>query len=281
MAIVFGLAVALAYGVADFLGGRTSRGDHPAVVVAMSQVASVVPLAVLLAVDASPVAGARSLAFGAGSGVAGLLGVLLLYRGLSLGAMGVIAPITAVGAAVVPVTYGLATGERPSGPALVGIVLALVSVALIASVVPHEGSAQAGRVDRREVALAAAAGASFGLGFIFLAEAGEGSGFWPVAAARGVSLPLVLGGCVIAGRRLSITPGSRVAVSTAGFLDVLAIGLYLLASRRGLISLVAVLGSLYPATTVLLARIVLGERLVRLQVIGLVLALAGVVLIAA
>ncbi|MEX2658364.1 MAG: DMT family transporter [Acidimicrobiales bacterium] len=280
MAIVFGLAVALAYGVADFLGGRTSRGDHPAVVVAMSQVASVVPLALLLAVDASPVAEARSLAFGAGSGVAGLLGVLLLYRGLSLGAMGVIAPITAVGAAVVPVTYGLATGERPSGPALVGIVLALLSVALIASVVPHEGS-QAGRVDRREVALAAAAGASFGFGFIFLAEAGEGSGFWPVAAARGVSLPLVLAGCLIAGRRLSITPGSRVAVSTAGFLDVLAIGLYLLASRRGLISLVAVLGSLYPATTVLLARIVLGERLVRLQVIGLVLALAGVVLIAA
>lgn len=279
MAIVFGLAVALAYGVADFLGGRTSRGDHPAVVVAMSQVASLVPLTVLLAVDASPVAGARSLAFGAGSGVAGLLGVLLLYRGLSLGAMGVIAPITAVGAAVVPVTYGLATGERPSGPALVGIALALLSVALIASVVPHEGSTPVARADRREVALAAAAGTAFGVGFILLAESGEGSGFWPVAAARGASLPLVLAGCVIAGQRLSITRGSRAAVSTAGFLDVLAIGLYLLASRRGLISLVAVLGSLYPATTVVLARIVLGERLVRLQVVGLVLALAGVALI--
>lgn len=281
MAIVLGLAVALVYGAADFLGGRTSRGNHPTVVVALSQVASLVPLAVLLLVDGTALAGARELGFGAGSGLVGLLGVVLLYRGLSRGAMGVVAPITAVGAAVVPVAYGLAIGERPSALALVGIVLALAAVGIIASAVPHEATAPAGRIARGELGVAVGAGAAFGVAFILLAEAGGGgSGFWPVLAGRAVSVPVVVLGALLAGHRLVVAPGSRLPVAVAGFLDVVAIALYLAATRLGLISLVAVLGSLYPAGTVLLARVVLHERLVRAQVAGLALALGGVVLIA-
>jgi len=280
VAIVFGLGVALVYGAADFLGGRTSRTNQTTAVIAVSQLTSLVLLIFLLFVDRSPVPGGGALALGAASGVAGLAGVVLLYRGLALGAMGVIAPITAVGAAVVPVGYGLATGERPSALSLVGIALALVAVGLIASAAPHEASPQEHRVDRREVGLATASGVAFGVGLVLLAESGEGSGFWPLLAARSASVPLAVAAVLLAGARVEIAPGSRLAVLATGFLDVTAIALYLLATRRGLISLVAALGSLYPATTVLLARIVLNERLVQVQVVGLALALAGVVMIA-
>ncbi len=280
MAVIFGLGVALVYGAADFLGGRTSRDNRPTAVIAVSQLTSLVLLVLLLLVDGSPVPGAGSLVLGAASGVTGLAGVVLLYRGLARGAMGVIAPITAVGAAVVPVGYGLVTGERPSGLSLVGIALALVAVVLIASAAPHEASPHDHRVDRREVGLATASGVAFGIALVLLAASGEGSGFWPLLAARSASAPIAVAALLLVGARIEIAPGSRLAVLATGFLDVTAIALYLLATRRGLISLVAVLGSLYPATTVLLARVVLGERLVRVQVVGLVLALAGVLLIA-
>ena len=279
MAIVLGLAVALVYGAADFLGGRTSRGNRPAAVVAVSQLTSLALLGLLLVVDATSPPGPSSLGLGAAGGVVGLVGVLLLYRGLAVGRMGVIAPVTAVGAAVLPLAYGIATGERPSAAALVGVALALVAVALIASGgTQPEGVHQ--RTSAKELVLAGAAGAAFGASFILLAESGEGSGFWPLLAARSASVPLAVLVAIRGGRRMTITRGSRLAVVAAGALDVIAIALYLLASRRGLISLVAVLGSLYPAATVVLARVVLRERLVRLQLVGLVLALLGVVLIA-
>lgn len=311
MAIALGLAVALVYGAADFLGGRASRHDHPTVVVAVSQATSFGLLVVLLVVDGSPVAGWTSLGFGIGSGLVGLAGVLLLYRGLARGAMGVIAPITAVGAAVVPVTYGLATGERPGATALVGVALALVAVALIASASPaevahdavlgdagtvgggpfspvtgvlvdesHREPAPPARTSASDLALAGAAGAAFGIGFILLAESGDDAGFWPLLAARAASVPVVAVAVRVMGHRLAVRPGNRLAVLGAGTLDVTAIALYLLAARRGLISLVAVLGSLYPVGTVALARLVLGERLVARQLAGLGVALAGVLLIA-
>lgn len=285
MAIVLGLAVAVVYGAADFLGGRTSRDNRPAAVVAVSQVTSLVLLGALLLLDASPFPDGAPLAFGAASGIVSLVGVQLLYRGLALGAMGVIAPVTAVGAAVVPFAYGLLTGERPSPLALLGVAVALVAIALVAAASPpaiggQPAGGQPAGVGARELVLAGAAGTAFGLAFIFLAESGEGGGFWPLLAARGASVPVAVIIALATGRDLAIAPGSRAAVAAAGVLDVLAIALYLLASRRGLISLVAVLGSLYPATTVILARVVLHERFSRTQLVGLALALGGVLLIA-
>jgi uncharacterized membrane protein len=245
MAIFLGLAVAVVYGTADFLGGRTSRGNRPAAVVAVSQLTSLVAVGALLAVDGTPPPGAGALTFGAASGVAGLLGVLLLYRGLAVGTMGVIAPVTAVGAAVVPISYGIITGDRPSAPALLGIVLALGAVGLVASG-GGGGDGPQRRTSNRELALAGAAGAGFGASFIFLAESGPGTGFWPVLAARAVSAPLALLVATPGGGSLRISRGTRLQVVASGTLDAAAIALYLLASRRGLISLVAALGSLYP-----------------------------------
>jgi drug/metabolite transporter (DMT)-like permease len=279
VAIVLGLAVALVYGTADFLGGYTARGNRSIVVVAVSQVTGLALTVLLVAVDGTPAPGLRALGLGAASGAAGLVGVTLLYRGLAAGAMGVIAPITAVGAAVVPVAYGLATGDRPSVWAYVGIVLALVAVAVIASHVDRS-PARHDPAGAGEVLLAVAAGVGFGVALVFLSESGESDGFWPVLAARAASAPLAFAAVLLTGLRPTLTEGTRRWVVLTGVLDVTAISLYLLATRRGLISLVAVVGSLYPAMTVLLARVVLGERLRRPQVGGLVLALVGVVLIA-
>jgi drug/metabolite transporter (DMT)-like permease len=157
-------------------------------------------------------------------------------------------------------------------------VVALGAVGLVASG-GGDGHGPQRRTSNRELALAGAAGAGFGVSFIFLAESGSTSGFWPVLAARAVSAPLAL---LVAspGGSLRISRGTRLQVVASGTLDAAAIALYLLASRRGLISLVAALGSLYPAATVLLARVVLHERLVRTQLVGLLLALVGVLLIA-
>src|SRR4051812_49792187 len=133
LAVVLGLLVALTYGSGDFLGGIASKRNAPLVVVAVSQSFGLVLMVSMVAVDrgSSPILG--DVLAGAGAGSIGLIGVLLLYRGLAGGAMGVIAPITAVGAAIVPFTWGVATGDRPSALALVGVAVALVSVALVSS----------------------------------------------------------------------------------------------------------------------------------------------------
>lgn len=309
MAIFLGLAVAAAYGAVDFLGGRASREDHTTSVVAVAHLVGLVLLVGVLVVDGSPVPATRSLGFGAASGVVGLVGAVLLYRGLARGDMGAIASVTAVCAAVVPVTYGLATGERPGALALVGVVAALVAVALIASAagghepgpvgatgsIPTAGADHAAPVpppgrptgaghrvgtSLGELVLAAAAGAAFGVGLILLAESGDGGGFWPLLAARAASVPLVVAAVLLTGHRIAVSPTSRRAVIGIGVLDVIAVALYLTATRLGLISLVAVLGALSPVGTVVLARFVLHEHLAPRQLVGLVLALVGVVLIA-
>lgn len=277
MAVVLGLLVALCYGTGDFLGGVASKRQSAVTVVVASQASGLVFVAALLLLDRGGEPTAGDLALGAFSGGIGLLGVLLLYRGLAVGRMGVVAPITAVGAAVLPLVAGLLGGERPSATALLGVTGTLLAVVLVARTRPDEHAASA----RREVALALAAGAAFGAVFIVLDATGEGSGFWPLLGARGTSVAVL--GTVAMLRRLPVMPvaGSAWVVVGAGLLDVGANAVYLLGVREGLLSLVSVLASLYPAATVLLARIVLGERLVRPQLVGLGLGLAGVALIAA
>ena len=277
MAVVLGLLVALSYGVGDFLGGLSSKRNRAVAVVAVSQVCSLSVLVVGFALVRPDVAAGRDLALGAVTGAVGLVGLVLLYRGLAAGAMGVVAPVTAVGAAVLPVAWGLLSGERPSPPALAGVVTALVAVALVASGDVAEDAA----AGRREIALALGAGTAFGIVFILLAETSEDSGFWPLLSARAVQVALL--GLVLVTTRvpLRVEPGTRRLTAGAGLLDVTANALFLLAAREGLLSLVSVLSSLYPAGTVVLARVVLGERLKPPQLAGIGLALAGVTLIAA
>ena len=283
MAVVLGLLVAAAYGSADFFGGLSSKKASVSAVVVLSQAMGMPFLAVLVAV-AGGEATSRVLLLGAGAGAVGGVGLLCLYRGLSIGRMSVVAPITAVGAALVPVAWGLLQGERPGRLALVGVVLAIVAVGFISRTGDEvvDGSHAAGPSDARPyLVLAIVAGVSFGGVFVLLAETGDDAGFWPLVAGRLTSITLLTIGGVAA--KQSFRPGGRSAllpIAAAGVLDMTANAIYLLAARRGLIALVAVLSSLYPASTVLLARLVLKERLLGLQIAGLGLAAAGVTLIA-
>lgn len=278
MAVLLGLLVAVSYGAADFLGGLASKRAPAAVVVLQSQILGLFLLGVLIVAipDQHPIG--ADLARGAGAGAGALLGLVLLYRGLAVGAMSIVAPITAVGAAVLPVGWGLATGERPGTLALVGVVIALVAVALVAS--PSvDGPPIANR--SREITLALVAGVGFGAVFILFGDTAKASGLWPLLSGRAVSTIVLL--LVFAARRtdVSMRPGTRRSVIGTGVLDVAANAMYLIAARIGLVSLVAVLSSLYPASTVVLARVVLDERVTRRQAVGLGLTVAGVALIAA
>lgn len=281
VALVLGLAVAVVYGSADFLGGLATRRNPTFAVVALSQAWGLVVLGAASAVAASdPTVAPRDLALGGAAGVVGLLGVALLYQALAAGSMGVVAPVTAVGAAVLPLGWGLASGERPAPVSLVGVVVALVAVALVAGGRPTGAGLPAGEQSRRHLGLAAGAGTAFGVLFILLAGTGAGAGLSPLVAARVASLTLLAVTAVAIRPQLRLAPGSGATVAGAGLLDMGANVLFLLAARRGLLSLVAVLASLYPAATSVLARAVLGERLGRVQVAGLGLALVGLVLIA-
>ena len=283
MAVLLGLLVAAAYGSADFFGGLSSKKASVSAVVVLSQAMGLPWLAVLVTV-AGGEATSRVLLLGACAGAFGGIGLTCLYRGLAIGRMSVVAPITAVGAAVVPVAWGLLRGERPGPLALVGVVLAIVAVGLISRTgdeVVDGTHAPGPSAARPYLLLAIVAGVAFGTVFVLLAETGDDAGFWPLVSGRLTSMILLTLGGLAA--KQSFAPGGRgtlLPIAAAGVLDMTANALYLLAARRGLIALVAVLSSLYPASTVLLARLVLKERLLRLQVAGLGLAATGVVLIA-
>jgi drug/metabolite transporter (DMT)-like permease len=208
-------------------------------------------------------------------GIAGSTGVLGLYYALARGNMTVVAPITGIVAAAVPVIVGLALGERPGLLAGVGIVLALVAVLLIGGIV---GVGQV-RVSPTIVLLAALVGVAFGMLFVAYSRAGEDSGLWPLLTARLGATPLLVIGLMLGRRRdRSIRPSldaARPAV-VIGVLIGLANGLYLLAAHEGLLSIVAVLVALYPASTVALAAALDGERASRSQIAGMALAIVAV-----
>ncbi|MDQ4124191.1 MAG: DMT family transporter, partial [Actinomycetota bacterium] len=182
--------------------------------------------------------------------------------------------------------WGLATGERPPAVALAGVLVALVAVVLVAGFEPGRVADEEGDPGPRGrlapgVPEALAAGLAFGAFFILLDGAGDETGLWPLVGGRTASLTILTILVLARRERVAAAPGTRLPIVAAGVLDVAANLLYLLATREGLLSIVAVLTSLYPATTILLARIVLGERMGRLQVAGLGLAAAGVVMMTA
>jgi drug/metabolite transporter (DMT)-like permease len=277
VAIVLGLIAALTYGTADFLGGfATKRSSVFSVVVISQTFGSLVILAALPFF--SDGYDSASFAWGMASGVAGGLGVTFFYAALATGRMSQIAPVTAVEAACVPVIFGLVSGERPGLGPLIGIALALVAVALVSSGAPDAEPSE--RDDRRGLLLALGAGIGFGLFFVLLGQAGHSSALWPLAGARVASISSVLLIALVARRPLRPSPGSLLVIAGAGVFDVAANLAYLLASRVGLLSLVAVVTSMYPAMTVMLARVVLHERMHRTQILGVAAATAAVTLIA-
>jgi drug/metabolite transporter (DMT)-like permease len=268
------LLSALTFGGADFLGGlATRKSERVFAVVILSQLAGLAIVLVALAVTGGDLV-AEDIGWAAGAGVAGSGGLVLLYRGLGIGTMSVVAPLSAVLAAVVPVAWGLITGERPSAVALVGIPLALVAIALVSGARPGQFGRGPG------VAEGIGAGIGFGVFFILIANS-DSAELWTLTFARFSSISIIIVVALLSRAPLRPGPGAGWLVAGAGTFDMVANLLFLMAERRGLLTLVAVITALYPASTVLLARFVLHERLARSQVIGLVLAAVGVGLISA
>jgi drug/metabolite transporter (DMT)-like permease len=272
IAVVLAAVSALVWGSADYCGGRASqRADALGVTVA-SQLFGLPVLALsLLLLPGTPQP--LDFAWGAAAGAGGFIGVVLLYESLSTGAMAVAAPITAVTGALVPMGVGLALGEQPTTIALVGVGCAIGAIGLV-SLSPGPG----GRATPRVVLLALGSGLFFGIFFALIAQSSPGSGMWPLLAGRVVSINLGL--VLLVGRRVGLRTPWRTQpwVALAGSGDIAANALYLLAAREGLLSIVAPIAALYPVSTVLLALRLDKERVRPIQVAGLGLAAAALVL---
>ncbi len=279
---VLAILSAVAYGSADFLGGLASRRSSPMRVVAVSQLYGLILIAVLLPFFPPDAFLVSDLLWGAAAGIVGGVGLVALYRGLSQARMGVVAPVAAGVGATIPGVFGLLSGERPSVVASAGVVVALVAIFVIgwpAGPAGNEGNPL--RIRDRGIPEAIIAGTGFGAFFIFLSNASVGSGIWPLLGARLGSLVLLWLLLAALGGTVSLRDETNPLILGAGLVDVTANALFLYATRSGLLTLVAVLSSLYPASTVLLARVVLNERLSRLQKGGVALTLIGMALIAA
>ena len=280
MVYLLALGSALFYGAADFTGGLTSRRAGAIPVVVISQFSGMVLLALLLPVlpPASP--SHQDLLWGAVAGLTGGVGVALLYRALAIGTMAVVAPTTAVCAVAIPVVVSVVLGERPVPLAVAGIVLGIGSIILVSQQQRSEvrPSDNQGRLPPG-VGSALASGVAIGFFFLSLARTTPDAGMWPLLVARLVSVVLFAGVALANRTSFRMPPGVAALVILAGTVDMLANALYVLAARQGPLSIVVTLSSLYPASTVLLARVILRERLSGLQVTGVVCALAAVVLI--
>ena len=289
MPIALALIAALVYGSSDFFGGLASRRASTIGVVVCSQALGLLVLAIALVLfggHPQP----RDFAWGAVCGIAGAVAIAALYRGLAIGTMGVVSPLSAVLGAAIPMLYGIAVrGEHPSWLACAGIAAALVAVVCVSAAGDAPDDTTAHPPARRFSGLPAGvpealiAGIGFGFFFIALAQTRAEAGMYPLLAARITSIALLaLGGIAFGGIATIGVPRPTIGlVLLCGALDMTSNILYVLAAHMGMLSIVAVLTSLYPAATVGLAAIVLRERLRALQWAGVALALGGAVAIAA
>jgi drug/metabolite transporter (DMT)-like permease len=282
MVYLLAIGSALFYGAADFAGGLTTRRAGTIPVVILSQFSGLVLLALILPL-LPPASPSRSdLYWGAAAGLTGGIGVALLYRALAIGIMAVVAPTTAVCAVAIPVMVSVLLGERPVPLAIAGIALGIISIVLVSRQQQGPGRLGEGPSLRRyPPGVGTALGAGVAIGFFFLSLAGTDpeAGLWPLLVSRSVSVTLFAAIAIMG--RISIRMPSAVAplVILSGIIDMLANALYLVAARQGPLSIVVTLSSLYPASTVLLARVILRERLSQWQITGVGCALAAVVLI--
>lgn len=275
--ILLSLGTALLWGAADFLGGLKSRVASTLAVVGISQAAGLAPVGILIAVVGVDPPEQRFLLYGSAAGLLSLVGLSALYRGLAVGSMSIVAPIGAAGA-VVPVAVGVGRGEQPSWVQGVGMATVLLGVVLASW---ERGQ----RTDRP--ALAAGVGLGIvsalclGLFYVAFDASSEGSVPWAVLMQRSMFVAIIVPVALALRRRLSISRDDLPAVVLIGLLDVGALALLAEATTRGLVSVVSVIASLYPVTTVVLAHLLLGERIALSQRAGVVGAFAGVALVTA
>jgi drug/metabolite transporter (DMT)-like permease len=276
VAVVLALGSAVVYGASDFLGGLASRRTSVFGVVALSQLAGLVALFALLPWLGGPVT-AADLGWGAGAGLLGATGLVVFFRALSGGVMSVIAPVTAVTAAAVPVLAGLLGGNRIGAWAAAGILLAVVAVVLVSA---EGGLAQLRAAPPAALTAPLVAGIAFGCFFVLLDRTAADAGLTPLVAARLASVLLVVVVALGGKQSLRVSRAAVPLVLVSGVGDMTANALFLLATQQdGQLAITGVLASLYPVSTVVLAQAVLRERLGGAQIAGLGAALTAVVLI--
>jgi len=274
------LASSLSWGLSDFLGGFQSRRHHLIAVMLLSQSVALVILVVVVLAGAPTEHDDAATAWAAGVGILGLLGLVAFYRALAIGTMSIVAPISATGVAI-PVLVGLLSGERPGALQVVGMALACCGVVLAARAAP-ETDDEMRRTGRTAVWLALVGAIGFGSFFAGIDRAEQtGDVAWVLLAARTADIALLAVVAAAVRPRIPTAPSSLAPIAAIGIFDLLANFLFVIAAGRGLLSVVGVLGSLYPAVTVVLARFVLHERLTRSQSAGVLVTLTGVIALAA
>jgi drug/metabolite transporter (DMT)-like permease len=277
MAVVLSIITAATYGTSDFCGGLAAQRARLVQVVAGGHLVGLVGVTIASTLIATEFT-TRDFLLGAAGGAFGAGAIALLYRRLAIGPMQVVAPLTAITSAAVPAAWGVATGEDVSPTAWLGVALGLVAIGLV-SISSGEYHAP---VTAAVIGESLFAGVGFGAFFIFLDATDGSTAPWPVAGARLCTVAALIPFMV--SRRHRIIPEGATAVAliaATGLLDTTANVTFLYASDRGLLTLVAVLSSLYPVATVVLARLVLSERMTRPQLSGFVIAMAATALIAA
>ncbi len=282
VAVLLGLLVSVTFSCADFLGGLASRRTDPWLVVFGNQAIGLAPLLVYLVLltDGGPTG--HDVALSVLAGLASVIGLGLLFGGFAVGRMAVVAPVSAGVGGVVPIAWGLLQGERPGVIGLVGAAVTLgAAVVLARTEAPAaDTDAPAECDDRRASFMAVGAGLAFGVILIALSETREAAGLWPPVIAHFVAIPTLAAGLALTRRPFVPPVEARRPMVASGFFDATAVALLMVALRQDLVSLVAPAANLYPAGTVLLAALVLGERLRLVQIIALAAAMVGLVMLA-
>jgi drug/metabolite transporter (DMT)-like permease len=279
-AIAFALGSSVLWGLADFLGGLKSRTFPVPVVLGAMYLSSLTVMALFVGARGEGPPPIESVVAALCAGLVGIAGLMAFYRALAIGTMSIVAPIAATGVAL-PVLVGIATGDQPGLVRSVGLGAAVVGIVLASR--EDDGGALDVRQQRQSVALAIVAGVGFGSYFVLAEIGSRGDVAWALVLSRLAALPFVAGFAVLALRRGGRRPPGRqlAALGVLGVLDLGANAAYNHATTIGELSTVAVASSLYPVMTVLLAALVLGERVRGVQRVGVLVALGGVMMIAA
>lgn len=273
LSIVHGILSAATWGAADFIGGLASKRTSPYRVLFLAEIAGMLPFTVLALLLHEPMPPVNDMLLGAGSSLIGLTGLLLLYRALASSQMTIAAPVSALFAALIPVIFGFFALGVPSTSTLIGFVLAFAAVWFIS-----QTDMTNWRFSLTDLRLPLLSGLFFGLYFLTLHRATLNAFFWPLAAARFAGFA-ALGLYALVTRQPGLPPRDLWGFSIVnGVLDIGGNAFYVLAAQSGRLDVAAVLSALYPASTVLLAWIVLKERITRLQIFGVLLAFIAIVL---
>ena len=272
MSVLLAAFSALFYGAADYTGGRATRQSPVFAVLILSQLAGLIGILVVAPFVPDTTIRLSDMLWGAAAGVSGVVGLALLYRALATTVAAIASPTAALVGAAAPVVAGALMGEQPGLLGWIGIGVAIPAVLLLTA------ERRGGEGAERALLLGVLAGLGFGCFFVFISQTAADSGLWPLASSKVVSITLALAVSLFSRGQFRVNRPSRVPAIVAGVLDMGANILFLIASRIGLLAISGVVSSLYPAPTVILASILDRQKLSRLRIAGLILALAGVAL---